>query len=229
MLYLFSKVDQLPDEFPATCSSFLPERRRIQMMSYRRISDRKLCASAYLLLVYALKYERLFNALPEFGYGANGKPFLFNYSNVHFNLSHCQGAVACILSDKEVGIDIEQVSEYDDELAQTICNEQEYLWVIENSDLFIRAQRFTKLWTIKESILKWRGSGIDGDVKKILNGKIPANNFTCNENRVETHFDIENKLCIAVCTNNTNKNINPNLEYENKILSIIEQPVGHLL
>ena len=72
------------------------------MMSYHLQSDRKLCALAYLMVVYALKNEGLFNDLPNFGYHAEGKPFLSDYPDIYFRLSHCSGVVACLLSDMKL-------------------------------------------------------------------------------------------------------------------------------
>jgi 4'-phosphopantetheinyl transferase len=195
------------------------------MMGYQRIADRKLSVSAYMLLVFALKCEGLYHAMPEFSYGSNGKPFLSNYTSIYFNMSHCQGAVACILSENEVGVDIERIGIYDDEMAMAICNTQEYLWVTESINPYEQALRFTRLWTVKESIVKWRGTGIDGDVKQIGNGKIQNS----KEYRIETYYEQVNNLCIAICTNTTNKNTKRNIEYEDKFLSFVEQPTRYLL
>jgi 4'-phosphopantetheinyl transferase len=200
MLYLFTGTRYLSDDFIDTCKWFLPEWRLNLMMSFRYPFDRKLSAVAYLVLVYALKSEGLFNALPEFGYNANGKPFLTNYQNVYFNISHCRDAVACYLSDMEVGIDVETVGEYDDELAKAICNDEEYRWIMSSNDLTQRAKKFTLLWTQKESILKWRGTGIDCDPVEIKTGIRP---YIQNPDfhLISDYYNLEN-FCISICKQN---------------------------
>ena len=200
MLYLFTGVSQLPDDFIDTCKWFLPKWRLDRMMSYRYSSDRKLSASAYLILVYALKNEGLFHALPEFGYGPNGKPFLINNPGLHFNFSHCSNAVVCFLSDTEVGVDVERVCEYDDELAQAICNDDEYRMIVSTSGLEERALRFTELWTRKESVVKWRGTGIDRDPKEILMGH-SAENQKEGLQIFSVYYPAEN-IYISVCNKN---------------------------
>lgn len=197
MLYLFTGINQLPDDFIDTCSSFLPEWRLDRMMSYRYSADRKLSASVYLILVYALKNEGLFHSLPEFGYNPGGKPFLTNYKGIYFNLSHCQDAVVCCISDSEVGIDIETVGEYDDELAAAICNNEEYQWVTASSDTVQRAKRFTSLWTQKECIVKCSGTGIDRDPKEILTG-YSADNQKEGLQIFSVYYPAEN-IYISVC------------------------------
>ncbi|MFA5302468.1 MAG: 4'-phosphopantetheinyl transferase superfamily protein [Bacteroidales bacterium] len=159
MIYLLSYADALPDSFPDLCRNFMPPERYRQMMNYTRIKDRKLCAAAYVVLVYALKKEKLFTRLPVFVYGPNNKPCLANYPGIHFNISHCDGAVVCALSTDPVGIDIEKVIGYDDGMARYICNPMEYAWVTEIPGR--EAQRFTEMWTRKESYVKSLGTGID--------------------------------------------------------------------
>jgi len=197
MLYLFTGINQLPDDFIDTCSSFLPKWRFDQMMSFRYSADRKLSASAYLLLVYGLKNEGVFHALPEFCYSPEGKPFLTNYPSVYFNLSHCHDAVICCISDSEVGVDIETVGQYDDELSKAICNDEEYQWVTASSDMVQRAKRFTSLWTQKESIVKWRGTGIDCDPREIRTGTLPDIQ-NLDFQIVSVYYPVEN-FYISVC------------------------------
>ncbi len=200
MLYLFTNTRYLSDDFIDTCKWFLPEWRLKQMMSYRYSNDKKLSALGYLVLVYALKNEGLFYALPEFRYNANGKPFLTNYQNVYFNISHCSDAVVCILSDMEVGVDVEAVGEYDDELAKAICNNEEYQWVTDSLDLTQRAKKFTLFWTQKESIIKWRGTGIDCDPREIKTGIRPYIH-NLDYRLISNYYQVEN-ICVSVCKQN---------------------------
>ena len=39
-----------------------------------------------------------------------GKPFLPAYPTVHFNISHCDGLVACAVDDSPVGVDAEKTA-----------------------------------------------------------------------------------------------------------------------
>jgi 4'-phosphopantetheinyl transferase len=200
MLYVFAGINQLPDDFIRICSYFLPDWRKGQMMGYRFPSDRKLCATAYLMVVYALINEGLYKGLPEFGYRACGKPFLSNYPGIYFNLSHCQDIVVCALSGSEVGVDVEKVSDYDDDLARAICNDDEYRQVTVSQDPEKRAKKFTELWTRKESIGKWHGTGLDCDPKEILNFCLPGD-VDINP-RTTSLYSCEGNYYISLTKNN---------------------------
>ena len=173
MIYLFARTEDLPDSFIDCCAGFLPEWRTEQMMRYRFSSDRKLCAVAYLLLVYGLKKEGLFTALPQFSYGdsadagtaSGSKPALSNYPDIFFNLSHCKGAAVCAISNKPVGIDIERVEAYEESLAKQICNAPQYDWV--NELPAENAYRLTEIWAKKESVVKCTGVGLEEDLHAI--------------------------------------------------------------
>lgn len=96
----------------------------------------------------------------KFAYTEYGKPYLSDYLNIHFNISHSGKYVVCAVSDKPVGIDIQEIGEYNFDIANRVCNEKE-LKQIENSG--DKASEFTKLWTQKEAVLKMFGTGIAGN------------------------------------------------------------------
>ena len=98
-------------------------------------------------------------AKQKFAYAEQGKPYLPNYPDVHFNISHSGEYVVCGVSDKPIGVDIQKIGEYNSDVAKRACNEKE-LVQIENS--LDKASKFTKLWTQKEAVLKMYGTGITG-------------------------------------------------------------------
>lgn len=102
----------------------------------------------------------------KFAYTEYGKPYLPDYPDVHFNISHSGEYIVCAVSDKPVGIDIQKIGEYNSDVAKRVCNEKE-LVQIENS--LDKASEFTKLWTQKEAVLKMYGVGItSGNIKNCL-------------------------------------------------------------
>jgi 4'-phosphopantetheinyl transferase len=165
-IYFINGIDVFDENFIEQCSSFFPKWRRDKMLSYKFLKGRVQSALAYLLLIYALRKEGVFVDMPEFYYGEHKKPYLKNYPGWHFNLSHCKDAVCCVLSHEEVGIDIEKIGEYKENLAAYISNEEE-LEQLHNSDN--QTDDFYKLWTEKEAVFKLLGSGITKDIKNILN------------------------------------------------------------
>ncbi len=97
-------------------------------------------------------------------YGPFGKPYLRDYPNIHFNISHSGQYVACAVADRPVGIDVQAIGAYRPDVAVRMCNEEE-LAGIEASDN--PATGFTKLWTRKEAYLKMLGCGIAGGIRKL--------------------------------------------------------------
>ena len=133
--------------------------RRTYALRYRREEDQRLCLSAYLLLQRALREEYGLSEVPPFCIGEHGKPVLEGYPDIHFNLSHCREAVACVVSIHPVGIDIEMVDSYDEALLPTTMNEKEQQMLLES---------FIRFWTMKESLLKLTGEGITDNLPSVL-------------------------------------------------------------
>lgn len=165
-IYFVKNIDDIDESLVNTCVSFFPEWRKQQMMAYKFSKGRVKNAVAYLLLVKALRDVGVFNELPDFYYNEHKKPFLKNYKGWFFNISHCKSAVCCAFSDQQIGVDIEEVREYKESLANYVCNEKE-LQQLSCSDT--KADDFYKLWTQKEAVFKLMGTGITGEIKNILN------------------------------------------------------------
>ena len=86
----------------------LPEERRERLLRMRDRQKRREPLCAYWILRAALKkqYPQL-KELPEMEYGPLGKPRFAKWPEIHFNLSHTDGAVLVGLSDEPIGVDIE--------------------------------------------------------------------------------------------------------------------------
>lgn len=139
--------------------------RRTYALRYRREEDQRLCLSAYLLLQRALREEYGLSEVPAFCIGEHGKPVLEGYPDIHFNLSHCREAVACVVSTHPVGIDIEMVDSYDEALLPTTMNEKEQQMILESPH---PESTFIRFWTMKESLLKLTGEGITDNLPSVL-------------------------------------------------------------
>ena len=98
------------------------------------------------------------------GYGEYGKPFFIDRTDIHFSISHSEEYVAVVLSDREVGIDIQQVKAVKPGLIQKLCDESEQRYVL-NSDNQDKA--FITLWALKESYIKAIGKGMSYKMDKI--------------------------------------------------------------
>ena len=172
MIYLNDRIDEFDLQ---AALPLLSEQRRQQALKFKYELGRKTCAAAYLLLCEGLRKEYSITEKPLFEYGEHGKPslvFTTHHSpltthHIHFNLSHCREAAICVIAQQPVGIDIESIREYKDSLARYTMNDEELQRIAsaERPDV-----EFTRLWTLKEAVLKCRGTGINNDIKNVLTG-----------------------------------------------------------
>jgi 4'-phosphopantetheinyl transferase len=103
-----------------------------------------------------------------------GKPFLSDVEGFYFNLSHSDDCIAFVHSNKPVGIDVERIKKFDSRLPKRFFteNERTMLDIAENKDY-----EFARIWTIKESYIKMKGSTLAQmirhvDVYKIADAEI---------------------------------------------------------
>ena len=173
MIYINDKIDQIDLE---AAMSRLSDQRREQALRFRHESGRRQSVAAYLLLCDALKKEYGITEPPLFEYGEHGKPRIAPTAQeashrggwegaLHFNLSHCREAVACVLSTQPVGIDIESIRHQNESLIRYTMNdaEQQLIFAAPYPDL-----AFTRLWTRKEAVMKLSGHGLANDMKSVL-------------------------------------------------------------
>ena len=91
-----------------------------------------------------------------------GRPALFPPAPIHFNISHTEGLIVCLVStEHEVGVDTEQLARAPAllALAPRVFAPQE-LSDLAALPLEAQAPRALLLWTLKESYLKARGRGL---------------------------------------------------------------------
>ena len=164
MIYLNDDIEHFDWE---AALPLLSEQRREQCLKFKHEQGRKTCAAAYLLLCEGLRQEYGITEPPVFEYGEHGKPSIVGHPDIFFNMSHCKEAAICVLSDKPVGVDIESMRRYRVSLARYTMNDEEIAQILqaERPDM-----EFTRLWTLKEAVLKRSGEGIRNDMKHVLDG-----------------------------------------------------------
>ena len=161
-------IDEHIDDFnleEALCQ--ISPQRREQALRFKFEHGQRTCVLAYLLLKKALREQYGITENPVFEYGEHGKPSIVGHPEIFFNLSHCREAVACVVGDSPVGIDVESVGRYRDSVARYAMNEEELSLIrsSERPDI-----TFTRLWTMKEAVLKQSGVGLRDSMKNVLTG-----------------------------------------------------------
>ena len=140
----------------------LPENRKEKAAHFIFDKDKKLSCGAYLLLKKLLDEENIEDPIIETE--KDGKPYITNYDDVYFNMSHAGRMVACAISDSEIGIDIEKIDpQIDMKIAQTFFFNSEYQNIKKSED---SVDEFFKYWVLKESYMKYTGLGFLLDLDK---------------------------------------------------------------
>lgn len=102
------------------------------------------------LLEIALKEEKITSY--KISESINGKPYIDN-SNIFYNISHKNKMVGLIISDSEVGLDIEYVDTENIKRKSTL----KYFFTEKERESITNNEELLALWTKKESYIKLNG------------------------------------------------------------------------
>lgn len=135
-------------------------RRQARAERYLRQEDKNRCVAADALLRYAV-HQRLGQSSFTVEQDSFGKPYLPEYPDFHYNISHSGRFVVIAYGDSPVGVDVQQMRLDSDRihLAHRYYTPQEQAYVFDK-DGSCREDRFFQVWTAKESYLKYLGIGL---------------------------------------------------------------------
>lgn len=175
---------------PEEVNRLLPlvsDERCAEALRFKHLFGQFACLKSYVMLREILESMGLFHPF-RFGHNEHGKPFLMDYPDIHFNISHCKNGIAVAVSDQPIGIDIESYHQANDGLIRYTMNEEEQR-IINTSDDPVRT--FTEFWTKKEAVFKLRGTGITKEgIHELLQG----------DEVVETHLNPEKQYVFSIAT-----------------------------
>ena len=130
----------------------------------KKEEDRLRSLAAGILLSYGLRENGIDLDACRLVAGVHGKPQVAGCEGLHFNLSHTGNYAVAVFSDASVGIDIEHRRTLKQSLLDKCCTEEEQAWIQSQPD---KEMAFVRLWTAKESYVKWSGEGITFPLKSI--------------------------------------------------------------
>ena len=97
--------------------------------------------------------------------GLYGKPYLAEYPEIHFNISHSGEWAVCALASMPCGVDIQERRPIRSRrMVERTMNAREQRQILEAED---STGEFIKLWTYKESCIKLSGEGLHQDMKTL--------------------------------------------------------------
>jgi 4'-phosphopantetheinyl transferase len=160
---MFSDFQQVAPKDLKYFSSVLTTERRAKANSQKLRENKTAAVISELLLRYGL-IEWTGNCHFELTYGPWGKPYFHHPQDLYFNISHCKEACVCVISDEEVGVDIEVIRSISPYVVRKVCN-------VKEADLIHKSNKpdeeFVKRWVMKESYAKLLGVGLSRDFRTI--------------------------------------------------------------
>lgn len=186
---MFDEYERLSEEFITRSLRILPESRRTRALKYRRAIDRWNCVITYLMLLYGLR-ECFDITSFEIALGEYGKPYLPQYPQVHFSISHCDTGCAVAVSDCPVGVDIQDLRPFSWGVAKRVCCQRELDELRKCSE---QEQLFAKIWAAKECYGKMIGRGMLYEYR----------NDCWNKTDASIYVDKRKNYMIGLCLDNS--------------------------
>ena len=160
VLFIQIPLEGNRDTIFAGLQSVVSKECYIEVLGYgsKEVALRRLLGEA--LVRFALKrYWQLTSGDYRIARGEKGKPFIVGVENVFFNISHSGDYVVCSVSDREIGIDIEKRAKARMEVAGRFFHEEE-MAILKTLEGDKQDQLFFNYWSVKESFLKYIGTGL---------------------------------------------------------------------
>ena len=152
----------LPPEVVARCQDVLDDSERARAAAFRNQRDRKQYAVAHgALRILAARELQVTPSALRWDPGPYGKPELADpWSGLSVSLSHSADLVAvAVAAGRAVGIDIQHLVPRLDVVAMSarFYPPAEAAYVAAGRDASARTERFTRLWSRKEAVVKAAG------------------------------------------------------------------------
>lgn len=148
------------DILEETWSSYLSQSRRLEAEKHHQKKEQQLFLAAEILLNRCFEIVKP-NIKRPISYRRNsyGKPYIVSSDEIFVNWSHSGDYVICALSDREVGVDLQEHRKpLSNPLVQKVLHTNE-LKMYKEAPKAERERIFYQFWTLKESFLKALGTG----------------------------------------------------------------------
>ncbi len=169
--------------------NMMSEYRKKKINSHKQPEDKKLSLAAGVLTDIGLSEFSLNERNMHYCENKNGKPYLRDYKDIFFSLSHSGKWALAVFSDEETGCDIQEIKDINLNIANRFFTENERDYINGSED---KTDSFFEVWVRKESLIKALGTGFSA----------PFNSFDVFAD-TEWHFSTYNDISgykICVCS-----------------------------
>lgn len=176
--------------------SLLSASEVIHSIKYLRDEDKQRFIVTRILLKKLLSiYLKIDITDIQLSYGKNGKPFMSEYPDLDFNVSHTKDVfVIGLATGKKIGVDIECLDKtFNSKSLETYLFtplERNQFNLIDNN---LKKDFFIKYWTQKEAVLKALGSGLTKPMHELEIANLDKDWFIESKNIMDNY-----RVAIAV-------------------------------
>ncbi|MDL2289278.1 4'-phosphopantetheinyl transferase superfamily protein [Clostridia bacterium OttesenSCG-928-F22] len=144
---------------------------------------------------YAAYAEILLTQELEILAGEYGKPYFKHYDRLHFSVSHSGEYYLCGLHTSPLGIDIEKIHACNRlGIARRFFHAEEYEFLLQKDE-----EAFFRVWTAKESYVKYLGRGISDEFSQFSVAGAQQTGLLADGSRI-AYLDGFDGYCACVCS-----------------------------
>ena len=183
--YLYSNVNDYSKKDISNFYNHIYQEKKERVSKYLNKDKYKSSIIGEILLHNLLEKENIKYEEQQFIINEYGKPYI-NNKRLFFNISHSYDYVITIISDKEIGIDIEKIRKTNLNTIDIFATqkEKEYILSSEN-DIY---KRLFQIYTLKEAYFKMLGKDLSRikEVEFIIDNN-NNNNITCSDKKINAY------------------------------------------
>lgn len=202
--------DSITSDVMCELYSIIPKEKKLLAERFYYDNDRHRTVLAYALLFYLVKTNFGIDTFTLY-YNEYGKPYISEYSDIYFNISHSGDWAVCGIADDEIGIDIEKINKTQN--IDVLCGAAEHIFT-EPEQIYLQSDsihfydRFFRMWTAKEAMVKCSGCGLSGALEYQLILKPDGELISENNNFQIRQINMFNDYSMSICMKKIETEIN---------------------
>mgnify|MGYP004500489071 CR=1 FL=1 len=195
MEYIIKSINDYSKDDVNNFYTEIPKLKKDRIDKYKNYESKTRLIVAEIIFSELLAKRNIsYNSL-EYYNNEYGKSYLKN-NNLFFNISHSFDYVITIISNKEIGIDIEKIRKTPFNVINQFATEKEKEYILSSSKNI--EERIFKIYTLKEAYFKMLGTNLNHILE--VEFIIEKDKIYCNDRNVKVGFinDIKGYV-IAYC------------------------------
>ncbi len=168
--------------------------KRIERFRFEKDKIISLCSE----LLIRSELSKILNVCPSeinIENDEKGKPYVSNFENIHFSLSHSGEMILLAVDNSRIGADTEQVKKNHADVAKSFFTNNEYKYISNSEN---PTKKFYMVWTMKEAYLKMTGEGITSGLDNF-------DVFSTKFKEMLKTYSYNSKYMIAICRDSWKK------------------------